>query len=108
MLCGMKSRAAKDKRNPISTAIGKRVKVCRVEAEFTQEQLAHEALIDRSYVSAIERGVANPSIETLANLCYCMGITLSRLFEPLTISLKPTGERRSNTHLPVGERKAPR
>lgn len=104
----MKSRAAKDKRNPISTAIGKRVKVCRVEAEFTQEQLAHEALIDRSYVSAIERGVANPSIETLANLCYCMGITLSRLFEPLSISLKPTGERRSNTHLPLGERKAPR
>ncbi|AXW25271.1 helix-turn-helix transcriptional regulator [Ralstonia solanacearum] len=108
MLYGMKPRASKDKRNPIATAIGKRVKVCRVEAELTQEQLAHEALVDRSYVSSIERGVANPSIETLANLCYCMGITLSRLFEPLTIALKPTGERRSNIHVPVSERKTRR
>ncbi|SDG97761.1 DNA-binding transcriptional regulator, XRE-family HTH domain [Paraburkholderia steynii] len=86
----------KDKRNPVATAIGRRIKVCRVEADLTQEQLAHDALIDRSYVSAIERGVGNPSIETLANLCYIMGITLSKLFEPLDISLKPTGDRRAS------------
>ncbi|PTB18256.1 transcriptional regulator [Trinickia symbiotica] len=93
----MKSGArTKDKRTPVATAIGKRIKICRVEAELTQEQLAHEALIDRSYVSAIERGVGNPSIETLANLCYVMGITLSKLFEPLDISLKPTGDRRAS------------
>ncbi|WP_454721860.1 MULTISPECIES: helix-turn-helix transcriptional regulator [Cupriavidus] len=108
MLGCMKPKATRDKRNPISTAIGKRVKVCRVEAELTQEQLAHEALIDRTYVSAIERGIANPSVETLANLCYCMGITLSRLFEPLAIALKPTGERRANTHQPVSTRETPR
>lgn len=85
-----------DKRNPVATAIGRRVKVCRVEAELTQEQLAHDALIDRSYVSAIERGVGNPSIETLANLCYVMGITLAKLFAPLEISLQPTGQRRAS------------
>lgn len=93
-----------DKRNAIATAIGKRVKLCRIEAELSQEQLAYEALIDRSYVSAIERGVANPSVETLANLCYCMSTTLSKLFEPLDISLKPTGDRRSNAHSPAGSK----
>jgi transcriptional regulator with XRE-family HTH domain len=89
-----------DKRNALATAIGKRVKMCRIEAGKSQEELAHDALVDRTYISSIERGVANPSIETLANLAYCMGrMTLAELFEPLNINLKPTGTRRAN----VGE-----
>jgi transcriptional regulator with XRE-family HTH domain len=101
----MKTEAkSPDKCNAIATAIGKRVKLCRIEAELSQEQLAHKALIERLYVSAIERGVANPLVEILANLCYCMSTTLSQLFEPLDISLKPTGDRRSNTRLPAGSK----
>jgi transcriptional regulator with XRE-family HTH domain len=85
-----------DKRNLVSTALGKRVKACRIAGEKSQEVLAHEAHVDRTFISAIERGVANPSIETLANICFCLGITLADLFAPLNISLAPTGERRTN------------
>lgn len=88
------------KRNPVATSLGQRLKACRITAEKSQETLAFEAQIDRTYISAMERGVANPSVETLANICYCLGITLAELFEPLTIALKPTGARRANTAEP--------
>lgn len=86
---------------PISVALGKRVKQCRHEAEKSQETLAFEASVDRTYISAIERGIANPSIETLANICFSLNVTLSELFGPLDgVSLKPTGERRTNAATP--------
>jgi transcriptional regulator with XRE-family HTH domain len=95
----MKSKGV-HKRNPVATSLGQRLKACRIAAGKSQETLAFEALVDRTYISAMERGVANPSVETLANICFCLGITLSELFEPLTISLKPTGTRRANTAEP--------
>lgn len=86
---------------PISVALGKRIKECRHAADKSQETLAFEAHVDRTYISAIERGIANPSVETLANICYCLGVTLSELFAPLDeVSLAPTGARRANTATP--------
>ena len=86
---------------PISIALGKRVKHCRHAADKSQETLAFEAHVDRTYISAIERGVANPSIETLANICHVLGVTLAELFEPLSgVSLAPTGTRRANAATP--------
>ena len=86
---------------PISVALGRRIKQCRHLANKSQETLAFEALVDRTYISAIERGIANPSVETLANICHAMGITLSELFSTLDdVSLAPTGERRANAATP--------
>lgn len=86
---------------PISIALGRRVKQCRHAADKSQETLAFEAQVDRTYISAIERGVANPSIETLASICHVLGVTLAELFEPLSdVSLAPTGERRANAAQP--------
>lgn len=86
---------------PVSVALGKRIKQCRHAADKSQETLAFEAHVDRTYISSIERGVANPSVETLANICYCLGLTLSELFGPLDgVSLRPTGHRRVNVASP--------
>lgn len=86
---------------PISIALGKRVKECRHAAGKSQETLSFEAHIDRTYISAIERGIANPSIETLANICHSLNVTLAALFAPLDgVSLMPTGERRANAATP--------
>ena len=86
---------------PISIALGKRIKECRHEADKSQETLAFEAHVDRTYISAIERGIANPSVETLANICHALGITLAGLFEPLEgVPLAPTGSRRANAATP--------
>lgn len=86
---------------PISLALGKRIKQCRHAVDKSQETLAFEAHVDRTYISAIERGIANPSVETLANICYVLNVTLGELFTPLDgVSLKPTGERRANAATP--------
>ncbi|ALC55781.1 XRE family transcriptional regulator [Burkholderia pseudomallei] len=104
MLHGMtakRSAPAPARPAPISIALGKRIKQCRHEAEKSQETLAFEAHVDRTYISAIERGIANPSVETLANICYGLNVTLAELFSPLDgVSLKPTGERRANAATP--------
>lgn len=86
---------------PISIALGRRVKQRRHDVEKSQETLAFEAHVDRTYISSIERGLANPSIETLANICFALSMTLAELFEPLDrVSLAPTGKRRTNAARP--------
>ncbi|ARM02404.1 transcriptional regulator [Burkholderia pseudomallei] len=104
MLPGMATRRSSSSSAapaPISVALGKRIKQCRHEADKSQETLAFEAHVDRTYISAIERGIANPSVETLANICHALNITLAGLFEPLDgVSLAPTGERRANAATP--------
>lgn len=87
MLHGMtvkRSAPAPARPAPISIALGKRIKQCRHEAEKSQETLAFEAHVDRTYISAIERGIANPSVETLANICYALNVTLAELFRHWT------------------------
>ena len=44
--------------------IGKRIQKMREQAEFTQESLAEEVDISASYLSAIERGVKTPTLDT--------------------------------------------
>lgn len=88
--------------SPISMAIGRRIKECRHEVGKSQETLAFEAQVDRTYISAIERGKSNPSIETVANICSALGYTLAELFATLDdVPLAPTGERRANAATPI-------
>jgi DNA-binding XRE family transcriptional regulator len=96
ILCVMSTKPkSRDRRNPVATAVGERIKACRIEADKSQEELAYEACLDRTRVSAIERGVGNPTVETLATICYVLGITLSDLFQPIELALRPSGEHRT-------------
>ena len=85
----------------MSIALGKRIKQCRHAVDKSQETLAFDARVDRTYISSIERGIANPSIGTLANICHALGLTLTELLEPLSdLPLAPTGTRRVNAATP--------
>lgn len=100
----MKSPPAKkvtDKRNKVCTAIGKSLKTIRIAANKSQETLAFDAEVDRTYISQIERGAANPSVLTLANLCYALGVTLDELFMPVRVNLPPSHTRRANRANPT-------
>lgn len=48
--------------------LGTNVKAVRKERKRSQEQLAFDADIDRTYVSQIERGVSNPSLQVLCKI----------------------------------------
>ncbi len=51
----------------------------RTERGLSQEALAHEAAIDRTYMSQIERGVGNPSLKVLCAIANALNIELSDL-----------------------------
>jgi len=66
-------------RDPTLVAIGKNLQRIRKASGKSQEGLALEAEIDRTYVSQIERGIANPSILVLKKVACCLEATLSEL-----------------------------
>ncbi len=53
--------------------VGKNVRRLRVERKLTQEQLAHDAEIDLTYLGGIERGRRNPSVSVLGRLAIALG-----------------------------------
>lgn len=52
----------------VSTLVGNNLRRLRRAAGLTQEELAHRASIDRTYLSDIERGIRNPTILMLLDL----------------------------------------
>ncbi len=61
--------------------VGTNVRRLRVERKLTQEQLAHEAEIDLTYLGGIERGRRNPSVGVLGRLAASLGVHPRDLFE---------------------------
>lgn len=53
----------------------------RKKNRWSQMQLAEAANIDRTYVSAIERGIVGPSFDVLFKLSDALGVTTKQLFD---------------------------
>ncbi|HZG46597.1 MAG TPA: helix-turn-helix transcriptional regulator [Allosphingosinicella sp.] len=54
--------------------LGQNVRRYRKLKGLTQEQLAHRAEMERSYVSDLERGERNPSVKALGRLAEALEI----------------------------------
>ncbi|MFB6463049.1 helix-turn-helix domain-containing protein [Bradyrhizobium tunisiense] len=52
----------------------------RVERGLSQEQLAVDADLDRTYISGLERGLENPTVLVLDSLAKALSIHISDLF----------------------------
>lgn len=63
----------------IRKQIGRNVRRLRLGRRLSQEGLALEADIDRTYMSGIERGVANPSAVLLSRMAKVLKVTVSEL-----------------------------
>lgn len=59
--------------------LGSRVKRLREAKGLSQEALAHNADVHRTYVSGVERGVRNPTVTVLEKLAGGLGVTLAEL-----------------------------
>ena len=57
--------------------LAKDIKAARRAAGMSQEALALQADVDRTYVSQLERGIANPSLFVLYRLATVLGCNLS-------------------------------
>ncbi|MEY9181358.1 transcriptional regulator [Bradyrhizobium ottawaense] len=56
------------------------VRRIRVSRGISQEKLAHEAGIDRSYLASLERQLKNPTIDLLERIAETLGVHLSEFF----------------------------
>lgn len=61
--------------------LGRNVRRIRRLRGLSQEQLALEADMKRSYVSDLERGTRNPSVRAVGRLALALGVRPSALLE---------------------------
>jgi transcriptional regulator with XRE-family HTH domain len=61
--------------------IGRRITEIRKQKNISQENLAHLAEIDRTYMSSIERGKRSISLAVAIKLSYALEINLLKLIE---------------------------
>ena len=69
--------------------IGKKIKLARTKASYTQEQLAEKLSLSPRYISQLERGIAFGSATTIINLCKTLNIDSDFLFNDLIQNEKP-------------------
>lgn len=63
----------------LKLALSSNIKRIRKEQGVSQEKLALKADIDRSYMSELERSLANPSIEALLKIANALDVSPSEL-----------------------------
>ena len=83
--------------------LGHRIRQLRRQNRVTLRQLANKVDVTESYVSQIERGVANPSVATLRGIAEGLGTDVASLFvgDEVPGMVVRAGERRRMGH-PVG------
>ncbi|MDY4822385.1 MAG: helix-turn-helix transcriptional regulator [Candidatus Onthovivens sp.] len=61
--------------------MGKKLKIARILADKTQNQLADEIGVSRDYISALETGRKdNPSLEVMKKLSKALNVPVMELF----------------------------
>jgi len=69
----------KERKTELQIAFGKVVRSMRLEKKLSQEELAALADLHFTYVSSVERGERNISIENIAKLAMALGCQLRDL-----------------------------
>jgi len=59
--------------------VGRAIRTLRIQRGLTQRQLAAKADVEVTWLSRLERGHANPSLDTLRRLAQALGVRLSKL-----------------------------
>ena len=59
--------------------LAKKIKSRRLQLNLSQEELANKCLLDRTYISLIERSKRNPSYLSLIKLCDGLELDIKEL-----------------------------
>ncbi len=63
----------------IKYRFGRRIRQLRKDRGWSQEAYGEKCNLDRTYISGIERGIRNPSLEALENLARGFEVSLAEL-----------------------------
>ncbi|MDR3330379.1 MAG: helix-turn-helix domain-containing protein [Mycoplasmataceae bacterium] len=64
-----------------ANAVGKRINELRKAKNMTQEELALEANIDRSYIGRLITKNMNCTVKNLEKICDALGVTMAQFFD---------------------------
>lgn len=78
-----------DQEKVLRKNIGKKIKLARARAEYTQEELAEKLSLSPRYISQLERGIAFGSATTIINVCKALNINSDFLFNDLINNKTP-------------------
>ena len=65
----------------LSKLFGNAVRSRRITAGFSQEKLAEPAGLHPTYISMVERGVRNPTLDVAARIAAALNVSLPNLLE---------------------------
>ena len=65
----------------IQEQFGNRVRHLRDKVGWSQERLADECGLHRTYIGGIERGERNPSLKNIHAIAKALGVSLKDLFD---------------------------
>lgn len=79
--------------------VARNLRRLRVQRGISQETLAVDAEIDRTYVSRLERSLENPSVAVLERVAKALGADIREMFDPAgggrgVIKPLPSGRRK--------------
>lgn len=63
----------------LEKAFGEVLRNARVSRKLSQEALAHESGLDRTFISLLERGERQPTLRTLISLSRALNVSASHL-----------------------------
>ncbi|HUR41707.1 MAG TPA: helix-turn-helix transcriptional regulator [Verrucomicrobiae bacterium] len=66
-------------RAEVAIAFGNALRAARLDAGLSQEELAHRANVDRTFVSRAERGERQPALATVLLIARALGLQPGRL-----------------------------
>lgn len=69
-------------------AFGKILRSLRKDRGYTQETLAFESGLDRTYVSLLELGSRSPTLDTIMTLCSALNVTLSQFMQAVETEMQ--------------------
>lgn len=73
-------------------AIGKRIKIARIQVDLTQEKLAEYVNLSPSHMSNIETGTTKVSLTTIVNIANALSVSVDDLLCDNVIHAKPQFE----------------
>ncbi len=64
--------------------IGENIRKYRIQKDISQEELAYQAELDRTYISGIERGERNISVITIKKISEALKMEIAGLINGVT------------------------
>jgi transcriptional regulator with XRE-family HTH domain len=62
-------------------AFGRKVRELRISLNMSQADLADKTETRQAFISEIERGEANPTLDSLLRIATALGVSLGKLFD---------------------------